>query len=130
MCNLHQVVIDNVGEVIRGESIRFHQDKILFHILLLKWPVDGIAKLGPTKLVTLEANHVGLSSLCSAIRFGGIYGATCPGVNGGLAGLVQLTLLRFQLFRSAEASVGMIMVQQLLYMFMVNRQPLGLYSVN
>lgn len=53
---------------------------------------------------------MGVSRLCSAIRLGGVYGAACSGVNGGLAGLVQLTLLRLELLRSAEASVGMIMV--------------------
>lgn len=122
------MVIDNVGEVVSRKSIRLHQDEIFFHVLLLKWPVDGITKLGSAKLVALEANNVGFSGLCSAIRLGGIYGAACSGVNGGLASLVQLTLLRFQLLRSAEASVGVIMVQQFVEVFMVNRQPLGLYS--
>lgn len=126
MCNLHQVVIDNVGEVVCRESIRLHQDKIFFHVLFLERPVDGITKLGATKLVAPEANDVGFSSLCSAIRLGGIYRAACSGVNGGLASLVQLTLLRFQLLRSAKASVGIIMIQQLLHVFMVNRQPLRL----
>lgn len=128
MCNLHQVVVDNVGEVVRRESIRLHQDKIFFHVLLLERPVDGITKLGSTKLVALEANDVGFSGLCSAIRLCGVYGAACPGINGGLASFVQFTLLRFQLPRSAEASVGMIMAQQFVYVFMVNRQPLRLNS--
>lgn len=128
MCNLHQVVIDNVGEVVSRESIRLHQDKIFFHVLLLEWPVNGITKLRSAKLVALESNNMGFSGLCSALRLGGIYGATCSGVNSGLASLVQLTLLRFQLLGSAEASVGVIMVQQFVYVFMVNRQPLGLYS--
>jgi hypothetical protein len=128
MRNLHQVVIDNVGEMVRRESIRLHQDKIFFHVLLLEWPVDGITKLGSTKLVALEANNVGFSSLCSAIRLSGIYRAACPVVNGGLASLVQLALLSFQLLGSAETSVGMIMVQQFVYVFMVNRQPFRLYS--
>lgn len=95
MCNLHQVVIDNVGEVVSRESIRLHQDKIFFHVLLLEWPVNGITKLRSAKLVALEANNMGFSGLCSALRLGRIYGATCSGVNGGLASLVQLTLLRF-----------------------------------
>lgn len=128
MCNLHQVVINNVGEMISRESIRLHQDEIFFHVLLLKWPVNGITKLGSTKLVALEANNVGFSSLCSAIRLGGIYRAACPGVDGGLASLVQLTLLRFQLLRSAETSVGVIMMQQFVDVLMVNWQPLRLYS--
>lgn len=121
MCNLHQVVIDNVSQVVCGESVRLHQDKIFFHVLLLERPIDGITKLRSTKLVALEAHHVGLSSFCSAIRLGSIYGAASSGVDGGLAGLVQLSLLGFQLLRSAEAAVGMIMIQQFLYVFMVNR---------
>lgn len=110
MRNLHQVVINNVGEMVSGKSIRLHQDKIFFHVLLLEWPIDGITKFGSTKLVALEANNVGFSGFCSAIRLGGIYGAACPGVDGGLSRLVQLTLLRFQLLGSAEASVGVIMI--------------------
>lgn len=128
MCNLHQMVVDNVGEVVGREPIRLHQDEIFLHVLLLEWPVDGITKLGPTKLVAFEANDVRFSSLCSAIRLGGIYRAACSGINGGLARLVQLTLLRFQLLRSAEAAVGVIMVQQFVYVFMINRQPLRLCS--
>lgn len=120
MCNLHQVVIDNVGQMVCRESIRLHQDKVLLRVLLLEPPIDGIMELWPTKLVALEANHMRLPRFCAAIRLVGVYGAACARVNRRLAGLVELTLLGFKLLRGAEAAVCMVMVQELLNVLMID----------
>lgn len=94
MGDFHQMVINHIRQMIRGESICLHQDEVFLHILLLESPVNGIMELRPTKLVTLEANHMRLSVLCSSVRLGGIYGAACPRVDSRLAGLVKFTFLR------------------------------------
>lgn len=94
MCNLHQVVINHIGQVIRGESICLHQDEIFFHVLLLESPINGIVKFRSAKLVTLEANYMRLSGFCSSVRLSGIDGAACPRINSQLAGLVEFTFLR------------------------------------
>lgn len=120
MCNFHQMVIHNVGQMIRRESIRLHQDEIFLHVLLLKAPINGIMKLRPTKLIALKADHMRLPSLCPAVRLGGIYGAACSRVNSRLTGLVEFTFLGFQLFRGTEAPVGMVMVQKCLGVFMID----------
>lgn len=130
MCNFHQVVINHIGQMIRGESIRLHQDEIFLHILLLESPINGIVKLRPAKLVTLKANYVRLSSLCPSVRLRGIYGAACPRVNSRLAGLVEFAFLRLQLLGCAEATVGVVMIQECLDVFLINRQPLRLHTVS
>jgi hypothetical protein len=126
MGNLHQVVINNVSQMVCRETIRLHQDKVFLRILLLEPPVNGIMELRPTKLVALEANHMRLSSFGPAIRLVGVYGAACPWVNSRLARLVEFTLLGFKLFGSTEATVGMVMVQEGLDVFMIDGQSLRL----
>ena len=129
MSDLHQVVINNVGQMVCGESISLHQDEVFLRVLLLESPIDGIMKLRPTKLVALEANHMGFSSFRPAIRLVGVDGAACPRINSRLAGLVELTLLVFELFRGAEAAVGMVMIQESLDVLAIDGQPLRLHSV-
>lgn len=106
--------------MIRGESIRLHQDEIFLHVLLLEASINGIVKFRSAKLVTLEADYMRLSGLCPSVRLSGIDGAACPRINSRLAGLVEFTFLRLQLLRCAEATVGVIMIQECLDVLLIN----------
>ena len=67
---LHQVVVYDVGQVVRGEAVRLEEDKVLFLVLFLEGAVDGVAELGPPKGVAFEAHHVRLSVRGAPVRLG------------------------------------------------------------
>ena len=57
--DVHQVVIYNIGKVIRRESIALDEDKVLLVLLLLVPPVDPVHKRGRDS--SPEAYYVRLS---------------------------------------------------------------------
>lgn len=58
MCYLHEVVVDNISEVIGRKAIRFENDKVFFGVLLLEMAIYSIAEFWLTKRVALETHDV------------------------------------------------------------------------
>lgn len=106
MGDLHEMVIHHVCKMIRRIPISLHENKILLGLLLLEGPVDGVFEPRCPETTRVEANNVILAGCGPGVRLGAGDGAACPRVGGGLAGVVEGALLRFQDFRITEATVG------------------------
>ena len=62
------MVVNHVGEMVRGVSVRFKKHKVLFRVLLLKWSIDGIAELWSSVGVSFEAHDVSLAVSPATVR--------------------------------------------------------------
>lgn len=120
VCDFHQVVVDDVGKVVRRIAVRLYQDKVLFTIFLLKRAVDGVTRLWAAKLVAAEAHYMRLASVCTALGLSIANGAAGAWIYCWLACFVELLLLRLKLFRGTEAAVSIAFVDELADMLLVD----------
>lgn len=124
--HLHQVVVHDIGEMVRREPIRLENDKVLLDVLLLEVAVDGVAEFRVPKGVSLEADDVRLAGGRALGGFRRVDGAAGAGVDGGLAGFVEFALLGLELLRAAEAAVCVALVYEFLNVVFVYWESLRL----
>ena len=124
--DLHQVVVDNVCEMIGWEAVRLEQNEILLDILLLKQTVNSVAELERAKIGAFETHDIRNALASPSVRVGRIDVSTCSGIGSGFPSLVKLPLLRLQLLGSAKATIGVTAVEQSLNVTLVGRKPLRL----
>lgn len=55
MADLHKMVIHHIREMIRGEPISLHEDKVLLILLLLVRAINGVAEFRAAERISLEA---------------------------------------------------------------------------
>lgn len=119
MCDLHQVIVNHVGKMIRRKAISLQEDEVVLGVLLLKAAVDNITYGKASKDVALEAYDMALTLSGSTISLARVDGAARLAVDGRLAGLMLLASLRLQLLLVAEAAVCVAGVDELLDMALV-----------
>ncbi len=123
--NLHEVIVDNVGKVVGGKPITFHEDKVLLGVLLLEAVVDNIfdddGRFRAPKPYSELFPVVG-----TGIRFCKGNVATCAWVVGRLARLRRESLLSFQCLWTTETPVGLSFAEKPVGVVMVERQSLRL----
>lgn len=78
MGDLHEVVIDNIGKVVRRESVRLDEDEIALILVLLVMPVDGISERRTP--LAAEPDHVALATGSTTCRLVGRDAAASTGV--------------------------------------------------
>ena len=111
MGNFHQVIVDYIGKVVRGESIALDEDKVVFLLLLLVSAIDTVYK--GESVSTLESDDMGLSLGRS---IGGLFrgyvsaGARVP---RRLVLRYGLCLVLFQVLGRTETAVGLSGFKQL-----------------
>lgn len=103
--NLHEMVVHDVGEVIRRIPVRLHEHKVLLGLLLLERPVDGVSELGGAEARRVEADHVRLPRGSAAVRLRAGDGTAGARVGRRAAGVVQGALLGLEVLGRAEAAV-------------------------
>ena len=70
MGDLHLMIIDDVGEVIGRESVRFDQDRLIQHIhIKFDAAVDFVIKIGFADAVDGLADDIGLTGSHSCLGF-------------------------------------------------------------
>ena len=118
MGDLHQVIVDHVGEVIGGHAVAFDEDLVVKHLVLDGDAAeDEVVEGADSLLVDLLANDVGLAvgEVLFHHRFGEVAAAAV--VAGGGALLVAVVLFGLV----AEAVVGRAAPDQLLGVGEVDR---------
>ena len=60
---LHEMVIHNVCKMICWKAVRFHQDKIIFGLLLTLLRINGVTEHDWCKVIASQAHDVTLALL-------------------------------------------------------------------
>jgi hypothetical protein len=108
------MIVDHVCEMVGRVAVRLHYDEVFFQFLLLKRPIDGVAKLEEAERVSLEADGMGLAGSCAAAGLLLPHRSTRTGVRRRLSRLMELTLLLLEILRLAKTSIGVATVNELL----------------
>jgi hypothetical protein len=127
MGDLHQVVVNYVGQVIGGVAIRFKKHKIVYGIALEgDLAADKVLKFDPPLKRGLEADHGGdaLSLKLCPLFFGEI--ATLAVVARRLFPFHLLPSHLLEALRGAVAKVGIPLLHQALGYALIYLQALGL----
>ncbi len=128
VCDLHQMVVDDVGHVIGGDAVGLHQHGVLQNLVLEGDVAADHVVHGDLAIERhLEAHRVRLAARGAALGFGRVKRAAMPVVPR-----IKTLLLAF--FRDllhalgrAEAAVGEPGFEQLFRVALINFQPLGLH---
>ena len=105
--DLHRVVVDDVGQVVRGEAVRLQDHEVVEEAVLVRdLAADEVAEGRGALLWHPEAHHVRLARTGSTRSLRRVEVAVAPVVARGLArGALPLAHLA-QLIRRAEAAIG------------------------
>jgi hypothetical protein len=111
MGNFHQVIVDYIRKVVRGESIALDEDKVVFLLLLLVPAINTVYK--GESISTLEPDDMGFSLGRSLGRLFRGYVSAGARVPRRLVLRYGLCLVLFQVLGRTETAVGLSGFKQL-----------------
>jgi hypothetical protein len=126
--DLHQVVVDDVGQVVGRKAVRLEQHLIVYLRDVDRFGVGAqpVAEVDVALQRHRQPDRVRLAGAGAPGRIGSIERAAVAVVARGLLGRLLLLAQLGQPLRGAEAAVRPAAVDQLLRMVGIDRQPLGL----
>lgn len=122
--DLHEVVIDDVGEVVRRVAVGLDDDEVALVLVLLVLAVDDVGEGRPA--LAAEPDDVALAGPGAARRLVGRDAAACAGVADEVAAVQGLLLVPLEVLGLAEAAVCLATLDQLVGVVGVVVKPLGL----
>lgn len=125
MGDLHGMVINDIGKVIRGETISLPDDEVLFRLCL---PVSFIHKIlnHSRSLGALKPHSVPVASCCTLFGLFRGDAEARAGISRWQSMFVRLLLMSLQVTGRAEASISLLFLDQAVRMSIIELQPLGL----
>lgn len=125
MCNLHEMIVDDIGEVIGWETITFHDDKVVFLLCFLVVSVHEVQS-SHRLLGGLESNNMRLAVRRTSVGLALLNVRACPWIMRGATAGSGLLEVELKILLGAKTAEGMATLKQRLRMLCVEIKPFRL----